>query len=83
MSLQFHEITPESAGLFASYEAMRPIYMSEGHFLNQFIWKKYYHTRFAVDDIALYLLIDVQGNPGAFLPLCTAENLPNAFLRFQ
>lgn len=83
MSLEFREITSECAGIFASYEALRPIYMSEGHFLNQYIWKNYYHTRFATDEIALYLLIDVAGKPGAFLPLCTKENLPSAFIRLQ
>ena len=84
MSLEFRDITPEAADIFAKYEGLRPIYMSEGHFLNQYIWQGYYHTRFAVDDIALYLLVqDKEGNPGAFLPLCTAEDLPKAFLRIQ
>lgn len=83
MSLNFREITPECAEIFASYEAMRPIYMSEGHFLNQYIWQGYYHTQFAIDELALYLLIDVKGKPGAFLPLCSAENLPKAFLTLQ
>ena len=43
---------------FAAYESLRPIYMSEGHFLNQFLWENYYHTMFATDDIALYLFFE-------------------------
>ena len=39
MSLEFRDITPEASDIFAKYEGLRPIYMSEGHFLNQYIWQ--------------------------------------------
>lgn len=44
-------------------------FMSEGHFLNQFLWESYYHTMFATDDIALYLFFEYRGEKKAFCPL--------------
>ena len=45
-------ISPFVQKTFESYEKLRPCFMSEGHFLNQFLWESYYHTMFATDDIS-------------------------------
>ena len=57
--------------------------MSEGHFLNQFLWENYYHTKFAADDIALYWFFERNGKRGAFCPLCSVDDLPEAFRRMK
>ena len=54
-------ISPFVQKTFESYEKLRPCFMSEGHFLNQFLWESYYHTMFATDDIALYLFFEYRG----------------------
>ncbi len=81
--MNFNPITPSAQGIFEKYESLRPIYMSEGHFLNQFIWEDYYHTRFATDELALYLLIDNQNKPGFFAPLCKECDIPEVFRRME
>lgn len=81
--MNFNPITPSVQGTFEQYESLRPIYMSEGHFLNQFIWEDYYHTRFATDELALYLLIDNHSKPGFFAPLCKEKDIPEVFRRME
>lgn len=81
--LQLKPISPFVQNVFAEYEKLRPLYISEGHFLNQFLWENYYHTKFATDDLALYLIIEVYGHHGAFAPLCKEENLPEVFHRLE
>ncbi len=81
--MKFQPISPFVQELFETYESLRPIYMSEGHFLNQFLWENYYKTRFATDDTALYLLIQRQGFSAFFAPLCREEDLPEAFSRME
>ena len=74
--LQLKPISPFVQNIFADYEKLRPLYISEGHFLNQFLWENYYHTKFAVDDLALYLNMEVHGHHGSFAPLCKEDDLP-------
>lgn len=81
--LQLKPISPFVQDEFAYYEKLRPVYISEGHFLNQFLWENYYHTKYATDDIALYLIMEVHGHHGAFAPLCSEENLPEVFHRIE
>ena len=57
--------------------------MSEGHFLNQFLWENYYHTQYATDDIALYLYVKRDSAQGFFAPLCREEDLTEAFRRME
>lgn len=82
--MELKPISPFVQKEFAAYESLRPIYMSEGHFLNQFLWENYYHTRFATDELALYLVIQThEGGHGFFAPLCREEDLPEVFKRME
>lgn len=81
--MNFNPINPFVQGIFQKYEALRPCFMSEGHFLNQFLWENYYNTKFATDDIALYLFFERNGKKGAFCPLCSVDHLPMAFERMK
>lgn len=76
-------ITPFVQKTFEKYESLRPIYMSEGHYINQFLWENYYGTKYATDDIALYLFFEKDGEKGAFCPLCSTKDLPEAFRRME
>lgn len=82
-NMNLNPISPFVQEKFTEYEKLRPIYMSEGHFLNQFLWESYYHTKFATDDLALYLIIQRHGHHGAFAPLCREEDLPEVFHRIE
>lgn len=81
--MELKPIRPFVQDTFRKYESLRPCYMSEGHFLNLFLWESYYHTKYAEDEIALYLFFERNGKKGAFCPLCAAEHLPEAFQRME
>lgn len=81
--MNFQPITVNSQTDFKKYENLRSVYVSEGYFLNQFLWKDYYHTQYATDDIALYLLIWIRGHYCCFPPLCKKEHIPEAFFRLE
>ena len=81
--MKLRPINPFVQSTFQKYELLRPCFMSEGHFLNQFLWENYYNTKFSCDDIALYLFFERNGKKGAFCPLCSVDNLPEAFRRME
>lgn len=81
--LDWKPISPFVQKDFAKYESLRPVYISEGHYLNQFLWENYYQTKFAMDEMALYLSIEVHGHHGSFAPLCREEDLPTVFHRLE
>ena len=81
---QLKPVSPFSQDEFAAYESLRPIFMSEGHFLNQFLWESYYRTRYMTDDLALYLVLRrADGSHGFFAPLCREADLPEVFGRME
>lgn len=81
--MKLNPISPFVQKEFSKYEKLRPIYTSEGHFLNQFLWEHYYKTKYATDDLALYLFINKNGKTAAFPPLCREEDLPEVFHRIE
>lgn len=81
--LDWKPISPFVQKDFAKYESLRPVYISEGHYLNQFLWENYYQTKYAMDEKALYLSIEVHGHHGFFAPLCREEDLPAVFHRLE
>lgn len=81
--MELQSIRPFAQNIFREFEAKRPCFMSEGHFLNQFLWEDYYQTQFTTDDIALYLFFERNGERAAFCPLCSSQDLPEAFRRME
>lgn len=81
--MELKPIRPFAQNTFRKYESLRPCYMSEGHFLNLFLWESYYNTKYAKDEIALYLFFERNSIKGAFCPLCATKDLPEAFRRME
>ena len=46
MSIELKTISPYSQGIIKEYASLRPIYISEGQFLNQYIWTDFYDTKY-------------------------------------
>ena len=84
MSLEFLPITPMCQDVINKYSSLRPLYISEGHFLNQFLWKGYYQTLFHVnDDFLFFKITSLDGQTGCFVPFCQKEHLVDAFLSIE
>lgn len=81
-SVMKHEekkISPLSQHELSQYAALRPIYASEGQFLNQFIWANYYDTSYIATGSSLFFLINVRKERCTMMPYCSQEAIPEAF----
>lgn len=79
MSITFHNITPNSQKDFEAYGALRPIYTSEGQFINQYIWADFYQTKYAITDKALFFVVDILNEPATMMPFCKTEDIIPVF----
>lgn len=79
MILDFKELTAESFGIINQYVNLRPIYLAEHQFVNQYIWAGFYDTQYAANDKALFYKIKVQGKDGCFVPFCREEDMISSF----
>lgn len=83
MNLEFNVLTPQDLTTVSKYSALRPIYTSEGQFINQYIWEDFYHTHFAVTDTALFYLVDINKEKATMMPYCTTEDITDSFLKIK
>ncbi|MSS62632.1 DUF2156 domain-containing protein [Velocimicrobium porci] len=79
MTVSLNSITAFSQSELRKYAALRPIYTSEGQFLNQFIWSEYYNTEYIKTDSYLYFLIDVYKRRSTMMPYCRVEDIESTF----
>lgn len=80
MELQFKEITAEKLGEMMPYYSMRHNRTCDSVFLESFIWKEFYHVRYAIwENKALLWLMESNGEYFSAMPLCREEDLPAAF----
>lgn len=79
MKYEEKKITPQSQPELFKYSSLRPIYTSEGQFLNQFIWANYYDTTYITTDSFLFYLINVYNERVTMMPYCRIEDIPETF----
>lgn len=80
MNLHFKEITVESAEEMLPYYQLRPNRTCDSVFLESFIWKDFYHVRYAIwEEKALLWLLEYEGKCFSAMPLCRREDLKEAF----
>lgn len=84
MDLHFKEITVESVEEMMPYYQMRRNRTCDSVFLESFIWKDFYHVRYAIwEDKALLWLMDYEGKYFSAMPLCRQKDLEEAFNTIQ
>jgi uncharacterized protein len=79
----FKEITAKSFLEVSKYSSLRPIYISEGQFTNQFIWAGYYNTMYDTTDKALSFLIDINNEKVSMMPYCKTEDIVETFFHLK
>lgn len=79
MNLEFKTLDASSIEEFKHYCRMRDIYMSEGQFLNQFIWSNFYKTKYYANGKYLFLLMEINKQPATMIPYCKKEDILEAF----
>lgn len=83
MNLEFKTLDAKSMEEFKHYSAMRDIYMSEGTFINQFIWSNFYKTKYYVNEKYLFFLMKINKQPATMIPFCKKEDILDAFLEMK
>ena len=80
MNLEFKPIEAQDMEVITSFVGLRPNKSCDSVFLDSFIWKEFYHVRFAVSDgKALQWLMEDKGETFSALPLCREEDLEHYF----
>lgn len=80
MDLQFKKLEVKDIEHVMQFYAQRPNRACDSVFLDSFIWKDYYHLRFAISDQkALQFLMEKDGVLYSALPMCKEEELSHYF----
>ncbi|MEY8354533.1 phosphatidylglycerol lysyltransferase domain-containing protein [Lachnospiraceae bacterium 54-53] len=80
MSLQFKPIGAEDIDAITPFYALRPNKTCDSVYLDSFIWREYYHVKYAVSEgRALLFLMEKEGEPFSAMPMCREEDLPHYF----
>lgn len=80
MNLQFKEIKAESLKEMLPFYAMRKNQTCDSVFMESFIWKEFYHVKYAIwEGKALLWLMEYGGRCFSAMPLCKEEDLFDAF----
>lgn len=80
MVIDFKPLTADAFPIIEQYINLRPSFVAERQFVNEYIWSGFYKTQYATTDKALFYLIEVSKEPGAFMPFCREEDIVESFL---
>lgn len=83
MNYTFEKLTADSASIINEYSALRPIYTSEGQFMNQFIWSDFYETEYHVSDNFLFFKMKISNEYATMMPYCKVEHIEEAFFAIK
>lgn len=80
MSLNFKKIEAGDMSVLQQYFGLRPNKTCDSVFLDSFIWREFYHVRFAISDgKAIQWLMEEDGVVHSAMPMCKEEDLPHYF----
>ena len=75
MCLSFKNITQNDINKIMPYFNLRSNKTCDSVFLDVFLWKDYYNVKYAIKDKTLYLIMNIDEEVVASLPICSAEDL--------
>lgn len=80
MNLQFKPIEASDVEKITPFYALRPNKTCDSVYLDCFIWREYYHVKYAIsDNKALQFLMEKDGQPFTAMPMCREEDLSYYF----
>lgn len=83
MNYTFEKLTPECEPLVTKYSSLRPIYTSEGQFINQYIWSDFYGTEFAYTENYMFFKMKIKNEYATMMPYCKVEHIEQAFFEIK
>lgn len=80
MDLQFKEIEAKDIAVLTPFYGKRPNKTCDSVVMDSFIWREYYHVRYAISDgKAIQWLMEENGVSHSAMPICAEEDLPHYF----
>ena len=79
MSITFNNFTVFDHMRLQKYSDLRPLYISERQFINQYIWQDYYNTKYYSDEKYLIYVTNRDDLLVPMVPFCKVEDIPNIF----
>lgn len=83
MCLNFKPITQNDISRILPYFNLRSNKTCDSVFLDVFLWKDYYDVKYSINDEALFLTLNIDGEIYASLPICKEENLSSSFYKLK
>lgn len=83
MSYDFKKLTAYDNDIIKKYASLRPIYTSEGQFMNQYIWSGFYQTEFHVDEAFLFFRMKINNEYATMMPYCKTEDIVDSFFKVK
>lgn len=80
MKLEFKPVEAEDMAVITPFIGLRPNKSCDSVFLDSFLWKEFYHVRYAISDgKAVQWMMEDKGGPFGAMPLCREEELEHYF----
>lgn len=79
MDMEFKKFSITDGAKFQSYANLRPVYLSERQFVNQYIWQDYYDTHYYCNNTFLMCVTGEKKGFYPMMPLCKEEDIPMVF----
>lgn len=83
MNMTFNQFTAYDEERLNKYASLRPIYISERQFINQFIWENYYNTTYYCNNKYLIYVSNRDGNMIPMMPFCKLKDIPDVFTEIK
>lgn len=79
MGMELKKFTIMDSMRLQAYADLRPIYISERQFVNQFIWEEYYDTHYYTNNTFMVCITGAKKGNCPMMPLCKTEDIPMVF----
>lgn len=79
MSISFNNFTTYDENRLNKYTRLRPTYISERQFINQFIWQNFYNTTYYCNEEYLMYVTNRDDNLIPMMPFCKLEDIEEVF----
>lgn len=83
MSISFKNFTVYDEERLQKYSTLRPIYISERQFINQFIWEDYYKTTYYSNEKYLIYVTEEDKLKIPMMPFCKMEDITSVFTELK
>ncbi len=83
MSISFNNFTTYDENRLNKYTGLRPTYISERQFINQFIWQNFYNTTYYCNEEYLMYVTNKDENLIPMMPFCKLEDIKDVFNKIK